>query len=199
MRKHIKFIIGVVIVAALVIGGYVYLSNRNSTEGKQENKVQGKGNADAAELIVRDLDNNYPESPREVLKLYAKITQLYYASDTTDEQVQQLGVQARKLFDDELKAKQTDEEFAKALAEDVANYRSLGRYIGDYKVDSTANFQKRSLAGREYSVGTVLYFLREGKEMKNVYHSYTMRKDAVSGRWKILYWEITKSKAMGEE
>ena len=103
MKKSIKTIILVSIMAALVIGYYFYLSNRDSSEGKQEQKAAGAGNANAQELIVKDIGNNYPESPREVLKLYARITQAYYASDTTDEQVEKLGAQARLLFDDELK------------------------------------------------------------------------------------------------
>ncbi|MDD6796707.1 MAG: hypothetical protein PUE71_00275 [Clostridia bacterium] len=198
MKKSIKTIILVSIMAALVIGYYFYLSNRDSSEGKQEQKAAGAGNANAQELIVKDIGNNYPESPREVLKLYARITQAYYASDTTDEQVEKLGAQARLLFDDELKGKQTDEEFTAALKADVANYRSINRYVADYKVDSSVNFEYKTISGKSYAIGTVLYYVREGNQLSNAYHSYKLRKDE-NGRWKILYWELSSSKQMGDE
>ena len=195
MKKHVKTIVLVVIMAALVLGYYYYLSNRNSDSGKQENTVAASGNSSAAEL---DIDNNYPESPRDVLKLYARITQAFYASGTTHEQVEKLGMQARKLFDNELKGKQTDQEYIDALKADVDNYRSLGRYVSDYKVDSSVNFEYKTIAGKSYAIGTVLYFVREGNSLNNAYHSYKMRKDD-DGRWKILYWELAASAKISDD
>ena len=198
MKKHVKTIVLVVIMAALVLGYYYYLSNRNSDSGKQENTVAASGNSSAAELVTLDIDNNYPESPRDVLKLYARITQAFYASGTTDEQVENLGMQARKLFDNELKGKQTDQEYIDALKADVDNYRSLGRYVSDYKVDSSVNFEYKTIAGKSYAIGTVLYFVREGNSLNNAYHSYKMRKDD-DGRWKILYWELAASAKISDD
>lgn len=198
MKKSIKTIILVSVMAALIVGYYFYLSNRDISDGKQENKAAKAGNSNAQELIVKDIANNYPESPREVLKLYARITQAYYASDTTDEQVEKLGAQARLLFDDELKGKQTDEEFTAALKADVANYRSINRYVADYKVDSSVNFEYKTINGKSYAIGTVLYYVREGSQLSNAYHSYKLRKDE-NGCWKILYWELSSSKQMGDE
>lgn len=198
MKKRIKTIVLLAVMAALVIGYYYYLSHRDVSGGKDERNPPVVGNANAQELIAKDIESNYPETPREVLKLYARITQAYYASDTTDEQVEKLGAQARLLFDDELKIKQTDEEFTAALKADVANYRSIKRYIGDYKVDSSTNFEFKTIAGRSYAIGTVLYFVRDGNQLTNTYHSYKLRKDK-DGYWKILYWELAQSKQMSDE
>lgn len=193
MKKNFKFLLIAIVMVAMVLGYYFYLSNRNNTEGKQEATVAVQGNAQAAAIITKDLKDNYPQSPREVLKLYARITQLYYAQDTTTEQVEKLGMQARILFDDELKKNQSDEEFINALKADVANYHSIGRYIGDYKVDNSNSFVYKNIGGKNYAIGTVLFYVREGKELSNVFQSYKLRKDA-DGRWKILYWELTGAK-----
>lgn len=198
MKKRIKTIALLTVMAALVVGYYYYLSHRNVTGGKDERNPPVVGNANAQELIAKDILNNYPETPREVLRLYARITQAYYASDTTDEQVEKLGAQARLLFDNELKIKQTDEEFTAALKADVANYRSINRYVSDYKVDSAANFEFKTISGKSYAIGTVLYFVRDGSQLTNSYHSYKLRKDN-EGRWKILYWELASSKQMSDE
>ena len=47
--------------------------------------------------------------------MYARITKAYYKTSLTDEQIEALGTNARKLFDNELKSKQTDKEFLDAL------------------------------------------------------------------------------------
>jgi hypothetical protein len=199
MKKgNLRVVVAVVIMVLLVTGYYFYLSHRDTTGGKQEETVKVNGNSAAAEIAVRDLDNNYPESPREVLKLYAKITQAYYASDTTDEQVEQLGTQARKLFDTELRSKENEEQFLKSLKAEISDYHSKNRYISDYKVDSSTNIQYKTIDGKSYAIATVLYYMREGNNLTNVYHSYKLRKDD-DGRWKILYWELSSSKQLGEE
>lgn len=198
MKGNFRVVIAVVIMVFLVVGYYFYLSHRDVTGGKQEQTVKAQGNAIAAEIAVRDLDSNYPETPREVLKLYAKITQAYYASDTTETQIEQLGAQARKLFDQELRSKQKESEFIEALKADVKNYHSLKRYISDYKVDSSSNFEFKTINGQSYAIGTVLYYVREGNNLDNAYHSYKLRKDE-DGKWKILYWELSTAKQLGEE
>lgn len=198
MKKSIKTIILLTVMAALIIGYYYYLSCRDVSGGKDERNPTVVGNAAAQELIVKDIANNYPETPREVLRLYARITQAYYANDTTEEQIEKLGLLARQLFDNELKVKQTDEEFINALKAEVSNYHSIKRYVADYKVDSSSNFEFKTISGKSYSIGTVLYYVREGGQLINSYHSYKLRKDN-DGKWKILYWELASSKQMSDE
>ena len=60
-------------------------------------------NDELAYLVARNISDNYPESVRDVVKLYARITKEYYDSDISEEDIEKLGHQARLLFDDELK------------------------------------------------------------------------------------------------
>lgn len=194
MKKYTKKVIIIGILIALALSYYFYLSNRTE---KQDSTDKVVTDTEMAALTTKSLSNNYPESPRGVVELYARITKAYYQSSNTDEQIELLGKQARVLFDDELKARQTEDDFITALKADVNEYRSLDRYISDYKVDSAANFKYKTLQGREYAVGTALYYVREGSRLTNAYHSFKLRKDS-DGQWKILYWEIAGATIVNE-
>lgn len=187
--KYIKTIIAVAVMAALCVGYFFYLSNREPSLDATDKSVNDK---EVAALTTRDILNNYPESPKEVIKLYARITKAYYRVELSDEQIEALGKQARLLFDDELKSKQTDEEFFAALKEDIADYRKIGRYVSDYKIEESEEVQYKTFQERKYASLRVNYMLRDGSEVRNSLTKYTLRQDS-EGRWKILYWELSGS------
>ena len=53
-------------------------------------------------LITKNLDTNYPATPREVVKYYNRILECFYDDTYTDDELESLADQARKLLDDEL-------------------------------------------------------------------------------------------------
>lgn len=194
MKKHIKTTIVIVVLAALGLGYYYYLANRTPTADATQ---MASINHELAALTTRDISSNYPQSPKELVKLYARITQAYYYSDTTDEQVKQLGQQARLLFDDELKGKQTEEEFLTALQEDVDSYRSAGRYINEYKIEGSNNTKYTTFDGKEYASINMVYYIRQKSALEYSYTRFIMRKDT-QGNWKILYWELIPEEDINE-
>lgn len=195
MKKYLRTTIVFVILIALGLSYYFYLSNReNPIDSVQQSIVD----EEMARLTTKEIMANYPQTPREVIKLYASITKAYYASKISDENMQKLGKQARLLFDNELKSKQTEQEFLEALKADISKYNSLNRYISDFKVDSSSNVVYNKIEGKEYASITVVYYVREGKGLTTTYHSYKLRKDT-DGNWKILYWELTGSKKIQDD
>ena len=99
MKKYVKTIIIVSVLALMCIAYFFYLSNRKSTKDATDKSVW---NQEVAALTTKDIDKNYPESPKEVVKLYARITKAYYKTSLTDEQIEALGTNARKLFDNDV-------------------------------------------------------------------------------------------------
>jgi Na+-transporting NADH:ubiquinone oxidoreductase subunit NqrC len=195
MKKYIKTILIVVILMALGIGYYYYLSNRTPSSNAVSEDLS-KQEIDA--LTTRNIKNNYPDSPKEVVKLYARITKAYYNTKLTDEQIETLGKQARLLFDDELKNKQTESEFLSALKEDIASYNSKKRYISDYKVETNDNVEYKTLNGEKYASVVVLYYIREGSNLNCSYNKFTLRQDD-TGCWKILYWELVNDEYQNKD
>lgn len=186
MKKYTKTIIIVAIFAVLGLGYYYYLSHREPTADATQKAVV---NQELAALTTRDILNNYPESPKEVVKFYARITKAYYKSKLTEEQIEALGTQARLLFDDELRQTQTDDEFMKALKADIKDYNSKNRYVSDYKIEESGSVDYKTFEGRKYASLVILYMVREGSDLKNSYTKFTLRQDS-EGRWKILFWEL---------
>lgn len=190
-RKYIRTIIAVVIMAALCIGYFFYISNKTPSIDATDKSINDK---EIAALTTRDIVNNYPESPKEVIKLYARITKAYYKSELSDEQIEALGKQALLLYDDELKSKQTEEQFFAALKEEIESYEKLSRYVSDYKIEESEGVQYKTFEERKYASLRVNYMLREGGALDNSLTKYTLRQDS-EGRWKILYWELVSSGA----
>ncbi|MDO5383065.1 MAG: hypothetical protein Q4F06_10185 [Eubacteriales bacterium] len=186
MKKYWKTIIVITILAALGIGYYYYLANRTIPKDATQMAVN---NEELAALTAKDLEKNYPESVRDVIKLYARITKAYYENNLSEEDIEKLGRQARILFDDELKSTQTDKEFLDALKEDVTNYKKNKMYISNYAIQISTKTKYTSLNNSEYASLCLVYYIRVGDELKNSYTKFTLRKDS-AGRWKILYWEL---------
>ena len=92
MKKHWRMVLAVILCAVLCIGYYYYLANKPSKKDATDKVVQ---NDELAYLVARNISDNYPESVRDVVKLYARITKEYYESDISEEDIEKLGHQAR--------------------------------------------------------------------------------------------------------
>lgn len=186
MKKYIKNILIITVLALLVVGYFWYLSNKEPTSTKV---ATDNNNRELEALLTRDINSAYPESPKEVVKLYSRITAAYYKTALTDEQIETLGKQARLLFDDELKRTQSDEEFIAQLKLDIEAYRTIDRYVSGYDVDESENVVYKTFEGKKYASLNVVYMIRQGVALTDSDTKYMLRQDD-DGRWKILYWEL---------
>ena len=119
MKKHLRWIIAIIVLAVMGVAYYYYLANKPADKDATESVADS--NSELSYLVSRNIEDNYPESVRDVVKLYARITKAYYESDVSEENIEKLGRQARILFDDELKNTQTEDEFLSALKEDITS------------------------------------------------------------------------------
>ena len=94
----IKILIIGIILAALVFGYYFYLTNRRNKE-VSENKVELTA---VQNVLLRNLDKNYPPTPKEVMKVYGEIAMCIHGQSYTDEEFEQLASQIQKIYDEEL-------------------------------------------------------------------------------------------------
>lgn len=186
MKKYIKTILVVTFLALLGVGYFWYLSNKEPSNTQVENE---NNNRELEALLSRDIENTYPQSPKEVVKLYSRITEAYYKTKLTEEQINTLGKQARKLFDDELLGSQTEDDFLAQLKKEINEYRELNRYVSDYKIDESEDVVYKTFDERKYASLNVVYMIRQGSELTNSDTKYMLRQDG-EGRWKILYWEL---------
>lgn len=188
MKKYGRTIIVIAVLVALGLGYYYYLANKDT--GKDATDIAAD-TSEVSVLISKDIMANYPESPKDVVKLYARITKAYYDTSLTDEQIEALGKQARLMFDDELKNTQTDADFYEKLKEDIGNYNSTKTRISSYVIQSAAKTKYSTFKDRQYASIALVYYLRQGDKLIDSPTKFTLRKDD-DGHWKILFWELTE-------
>lgn len=188
MKKYGRTIIVIAVLVALGLGYYYYLANKDT--GKDATDIAAD-TSEVSVLISKDIMANYPESPKDVVNLYARITKAYYNTSLTDEQIEALGKQARLMFDDELKNTQTDADFYEKLKEDIGNYNSTKTRISSYVIQSAAKTKYSTFKDRQYASIALVYYLRQGDKLIDSPTKFTLRKDD-DGHWKILFWELTE-------
>ena len=188
MKTYGRTIIVIAVLVALGLGYYYYLANKDT--GKDATDIAAD-TSEVSVLISKDIMANYPESPKDVVNLYARITKAYYDTSLTDEQIEALGKQARLMFDDELKNTQTDADFYEKLKEDIGNYNSTKTRISSYVIQSAAKTKYSTFKDRQYASIALVYYLRQGDKLIDSPTKFTLRKDD-DGHWKILFWELTE-------
>ena len=75
--KNTKFVIIIVVCVCVILGGYYYLTNRNNA--KEEENITL---TEIQELTTKNLDKNFPATPREVVKLYNRIITCFYNDES---------------------------------------------------------------------------------------------------------------------
>ena len=188
MKKYGRTIIVIAVLVALGLGYYYYLAKKDT--GRDATDIAAD-TGEVSVLISKDIMANYPESPKDVVNLYARITKAYYDTSLTDEQIEALGKQARLMFDDELKNTQTDADFYEKLKEDIGNYNSTKTRISSYVIQSAAKTKYSTFKDRQYASIALVYYLRQGDKLIDSPTKFTLRKDD-DGHWKILFWELTE-------
>lgn len=183
-RKILVIVIVVLFVSA-ILGLFIFMNNKPQSGSSEEEVVIS--NVD--NVVLRNLDINYPPTPKEVLKYYSEITMCFYEENLSEEDLVRLAQTARKLYDAELCADITEEEYLASLREDIIEFNSLGIVVSGYTVSSSTDVEEFVVDGRECARLYATYRLRQGTEYIYSNEVFIMRKDE-DGHWKILGWEL---------
>ena len=136
-KSGIKILIIGIILAALVFGYYFYLTNKRNREAS-ENKVDLTA---VQNVLLRNLDKNYPPTPKEVMKVYGELTMCIHGQNYTDEEFEQLASQIQKIYDEELIAEtgNSGQQYLEALKKDIDDLKKKGLVISSYTLPSAAD------------------------------------------------------------
>ncbi len=188
---NIKAVVIVLIMIGLVLGYYFYLSSR-SGDGlpKDEEQVAEEMTA-VQELLVRADYREYPSTPVQVLKYYNEITACFYNEEYTDNELEQLALEARSLYDLELIMNQTQEDYLSALKNDIAVFEAGNITIFKSSITPATDVYYFNYDGRECAKLYSVYTLRSGTENQLSKEVFIMRKDD-EGHWKILGFELVE-------
>lgn len=182
-KNQIKNFVVMAFLALMVLCYFFVIANRMKPNEDTTVKVSAvKG------LLSQDLDSMYPKTPKETVKLYCEIARCFYGEEYTDDELVSLANMSRQLFDDELRANQTDENYLRALRAEIANYKSQNKVISSYSVGSSADVEYYTFKGDEWAQLVVQYNIRVGTSFSGSKQRFLLRKDSV-GHWKIFGWE----------
>lgn len=178
MKKSYVVVIAILCIA-LIVGGYVFWM-------KQSEKPSDNVELTAVQkLITKDLEKNYPATPREVVKIYNEIISCFYNEEYTEDELEALGNQARYLMDEELLANNPKDNYFKNLKAEIADYRRDERIIISYNLCSSNEVQFVTVDERECAYVKTSYFIKDKTGHSRTYQMYVVRKDD-EGNWKIL-------------
>lgn len=189
MNKGLRVtLISVVCVAVIVGVFYYFTANRSSKNVENEIEL-----TEVQQLVTKDLSLKYPETPREVVKLYSRIIDCFYGAQYSDEEFYQLGDMARELFDEDLLQENPRDAYFEDLQAEIAEYKEDGRKILNWSVSKTSEIVYETVGSRDYAYVDASYFLNGSKTFGFAYQTYMLRK-AADGKWKILAFYETEGK-----
>ncbi len=190
--KGNKGVIIFFVLVFLVVGYFYYLSNRPVSQ-PEEAPSEIEVMTAVQQVLARDLDTNYPPTPREVVKYYSEITQCFYNEELTDDDIYALGMKARELYDAELAANQTEEVYIDSLKFDIQDFKNKKRTIANYEPSSSLDVETFSEDGYDWARLYCNYGIKQGELLYKSNMVYILRKDE-NGHYKIYGWKLVKEK-----
>jgi hypothetical protein len=186
-------VIVLIVIALMVILLSVYAFVANSA---RQQKEQSLSTVDV--VMSRDLELDYPGTPKEVLSYYNSILDCFYNQDCTQDQLIALGGKARTLFDRELQEANEPQDYLERLLGDVEKFKDQGMKIPSTSVSSAISVEKYTKDGYSFAKLSCTYDVKEGKTMKPSSIIYLFRLDD-NRKWKIFGWELANTQSEAGE
>lgn len=178
-----------IIIALLImalVGYYAYLSNKD--RARREDAAMTA----VESALSRDLNTNYPPTPKEVIKYYNELLRCLYNEESSQEEIEALGLKARELYDEELLEANELGGYLIRLQEDVKDYRSNGRRITTISVAASTNVDMFEQDGYSFAKIMCAYNIMQDGQTHPSDQVYLLRKNA-DRQWKIYGWEAAEN------
>lgn len=190
----IKTIVCVVIMALLVVGYYLYISNKDFRSQSSKDEEQET----LENLLAVDLEKEYPANPREVVVYYSDLICCIYNHELSDEELNKAAVQLRTLLDVELLQENSLKEYIERLKEEIEAYRSEKKTITNYQVFKNSEVKYQKMKSRNYATLSAYYRVKaKGAKTATISEEFLLREDE-EGYWRILGWELSNGKTLEE-
>ena len=181
-------IIFTILLAAVIIGIYFAIT-RNKNNDTKEIPAE---TSEADTLIKKDLDWEYPATPREVLKLYCRITKCLYNDDLTDDQIKKLVAQVRNLYSYELLENNAEDEQVAFIKGDRDEYKKAKKTIFSYAIDSANNVEYINTKAGKTAIIKMYFTLQAGANMDRAFEEFSLVEET-DGKWKIAAWKLSET------
>ena len=179
--KYMKYVITGILMIALIGGYYYYLSHRDTKSAEDEVTITRLD-----DVLLKQLDNAYPPTPREVIRFYNQIIECAYGDTYDESQFNQLVDQARKMMDDELLESNPLETYKSQLLSEIASYKENSQRIIKTGVCASDEVVFREIDRKKCAYVKATYFMKKGNgDFIRTHQRYLLRQDE-DDKWKIL-------------
>jgi hypothetical protein len=192
MRKGPKSAAVLAVMVITVFALYYYLVNKVE---RSDPEVETSAVED---VLLKNLETDYPATVREVIKYYNEIMSCYYGENPTDEELKKLADKAMELYDAELVDYQSEEMYIEDLKAEIAAFAASDTVLSHVALSSSTAVDYYTYNGRECAQIRCIYTMRQKTGLMTIKEVYVLRKDD-SGRWKILGWTPAEDKTEAME
>ncbi len=166
-----------------------YMINVKIEKSKPEDYVQM---TKVQEVLSRNLESNYPQTPKEVMKYYSELTKCFYDETYTDEEFQALAMKAMEMYDYELAGNKTEEQYLTDLKSEIRIFKEKNYAISSYSTSSSTDVYYFEEDGYQFARLYCTYNVRMGTVIQPVEEIFLLRMD-LEGHWKIYGWDLAKN------
>lgn len=176
-------VFGVILVA--VVAGFAYSLNRRTKAAEADTMPTA-----VQKVLMRDLEKNYPPTPKEVVKYYAEITQCFYNEDYTDDELAQLAEKIQGVYDDELIANKSQEDYLADLRSEIVGMKKDNYTISGYVLSASVDVDEFVENGYSCARLYCTFNVKRGTSgTVSSVEEFVLRKDE-DGHWKIYGWDL---------
>lgn len=182
-QKTVRTSLVFLIIAATALALYYHMANKMSPTDETVTITPVQN------VLLKNLDQEYPATPREVMKYYNQLQECLYNETYSDEEFQQLAQKQEAMFDEELLANQDEAAFLAGLKTEIDAYHSATKKISDSWVSSSTDVDYYTYQNRDCANIRCIYTTITGSKSQITNEIYVLRKDQ-KGHWKILGWQL---------
>ncbi len=179
--KKIVIVVTAVACVLLFCTGFYFLQKWSNDQQQKEEEM-----TEFEKIVTRDMEKNYPSTPREVVKFHNRIVLCSYNGECSQEELRQLADQEEAMFDAELLANNPREDYVRNLAQDIETFHTTSKSISQADVSDSNDVVYKKVDGADVAYVDASYFIRQNKSgFVKTYQQFVLRKDE-DGKWKIL-------------
>lgn len=181
-RKSKGSLYAFILVVLLVVLGALAIYYKFMKRQQMQETIQTP-TTEIEKLIAKDLEMGYPETPKEVMKLFGRINQCLYNKSMSSKDFSAMVGKLRALYCKELKEKNEQGKMEETIREEKNTYSSQKRKIINYTIEEENTYQYKEVEGKELVHLDFSYFIRAKNEYSTVnWYAILVKED---GKWKI--------------
>ncbi len=175
---------GLVILACVLLFLFFRMSQSLGNQTEQQ-----KEQTEVEKLATYDMENNYPKTVRDVIKLYTRYLKCLYNEKLSDEDIEALNKKMRELYCEKLKNYNDESAQLVALKTEIATYRKDETTMIGYTMSEASQIEYEKIDEVEFAKLDVIFNMKVKTVPINKSEEFVLEQDAF-GRWKIYGWTI---------